>query len=205
MTPLESIEKLGEIVLNESKDKTEWIIKSAKETEKKILADAEKKGKENYDVIIQNGRQLGEKERQKLLSTAEMEAKKQVLNSKEVLIEETFLKARTKFNELKKTKKYKEILVNQIMSSIMVLDGKEFTVVVYEGENLKLTKEIVERIKNGTKRKGLKLILEEVSDDIGGVIVREKGGKVSIDNTFDSIIDRKRNEIRVRISEVLFE
>jgi V/A-type H+/Na+-transporting ATPase subunit E len=205
MAPLESIKKLGEIVLNESKDKTEWIIQSAKETEKKILSDAEKKGKENADVIIQDGKQLGEKERQKLLSTAEMEAKKQVLNSKEALIEETFLKARLKFDELKKTKKYKDILVSQIISSIVELDGKEFVVEAYEGENLKLTKEIVERINKDTKRKGLKLTLEEVSDDKGGVIVREKNGKVSIDNTFDSTIDRKRNEIRVRISEVLFE
>ncbi len=205
MAPLESIKKLGEIVLNESKDKTEWIIQSAKETEKKILSDAEKKGKENADVIIQDGKQLGEKERQKLLSTAEMEAKKQVLNSKEALIEETFLKARIKFDELKKTKKYKDVLVGQIISSIVELDGKEFVVEVYEGENLKLTKEIVEKINKDTKRKGLKLTLEEVSDDMGGVIVREKGGKVSIDNTFDSTIDRKRNEIRVRISEVLFE
>ncbi len=47
MAPLESIEKLGEIVLSESKDKTEWIIQSARETEKKVISDAEKKGKEN--------------------------------------------------------------------------------------------------------------------------------------------------------------
>ncbi len=205
MAPLESVDSLGHIVLNESKDKMEWIIQSAEETKKKILEDAENRAKENSDRIIQTGKQLGEKERQKLLSTAEMDVKKIVLNSKEGLIEETFLKARQKFNELKKTKKYKEILINQIESSIQELEGKEFTVDVYEGEGLELTKEIVQRMAKSTKRRGLKITLNEVSEDMGGVIVREKEGKVSINNTFDSILDRKKNEIRVRISEILFE
>lgn len=205
MAPLESVDSLGQIVLNESKDKTEWIIRSAEETEKKILEDAGSRAKENAETTIQNGRQLGEKEKQKILSTAEMQAKKVVLNSKEALINETFLKAREQFNELKKTKKYKEILIKQIVSSIGELEGKEFTVDVYEGEELKLTKEIVQRIGKETKRKGLKLTLNEISEDMGGVIVRGKDGKVSVNNTFDSILDRKRNEIRVRISEILFE
>jgi vacuolar-type H+-ATPase subunit E/Vma4 len=120
------------------------------------------------------------------------------------LIEETFRKSREKFNELKKTKKYKDILVNQIKSSILELEGKEFTVDVYEGEGLKLTKEIIQKIIKDTKRKGLKITINEIPNDMGGVIVREKEGKVSINNTFDSILDRKRNEIRVRISEILF-
>lgn len=204
MAPMESVDSLGQIVLNESRDKTEWIIQSAEETKKKILEDAESRAKENSDRIIQAGKQLGEKEKQKLLSTAEMEVKKIVLNSKETLIEETFHRARQKFNELKKTKKYKDILVKQIESSILELEGKDFEVDVYEGEELKLTSEIVQKIAKSTKRKGLKITLNEVSEDMGGVIVREKGGKVSINNTFDSILDRKRNEIRVRISEILF-
>ncbi|MBN1572020.1 MAG: hypothetical protein JW984_02365 [Deltaproteobacteria bacterium] len=205
MAPLESVDSLGQIVLNESKDKTEWIIQSAEETKKKIMEDAKSRAKENSDRIIHTGKQLGEKEKQKLLSTAEMEVKKIVLNSKETLIEETFRRARQEFNELKKTKKYKDILIKQVESSIAELEGKEFTVDVYEGEGLALTNEIVQRIAKNTKKKGLKITLNEVSEDMGGVIVREKGGKVSIDNTFDSILDRKRNEIRVRISEILFE
>lgn len=205
MAPLESVDSLGQIVLNESKDKMEWIIRSAEETEKKILEDAESRAKENAEKIVLNGRQLGEKEKQKILSTAEMQAKKVVLNSKEALIKKTFLKAREEFNELKKTEKYKDILIKQIISSILELEGKEFTVEVYEGEGLKLTKELVQRMGKETKRRGLKLTLNEVSEDLGGVIVREKEGKVSVDNTFDSILDRKRNDIRVRISEILFE
>ena len=40
MAPLESVESLGTIVINESRDKAEWNVKSAQETSKKILDEA---------------------------------------------------------------------------------------------------------------------------------------------------------------------
>jgi V/A-type H+-transporting ATPase subunit E len=205
MAPLETVDNLGNLILNESKDKREWTVKSAQEMSKKFLDEATQKAKENKDRIIEHGKYTGEKEKQKILSTAEMEAKKLILNAKESLIEEAFEKARERFRELKDDKKYKDILVTQIISSIGELTGKQFIVEVFEGAGLKLTDAVLSKIEKETKRKGLKIEVKEISEDMGGVIVREKAGKISIDNTFNSILERKKNDIRVTISEVLFE
>jgi V/A-type H+-transporting ATPase subunit E len=139
------------------------------------------------------------------MSTAEMEAKKLLLNAKEALIDEALKKAKEEYEKLKGKKEYKDALVKQVISSVMELDGKEFTVEVHEGDGLELTDKIVSNIEKETKKKGLKLALKEVSKDLGGVIVHQKGGKISVDNTFDSILERKKSEIRLKISGILFE
>jgi V/A-type H+-transporting ATPase subunit E len=205
MSPLESVESLGDVVIKESRDKAEWNIKSAQETSRKILDEAKEKTKENYEKIIREGSQSGEKERQKILSTAEMEMKKLVLNSREALIDATFKKALEKFGEFRKTKEYQGILLGQIISSVTELSGKEFIVDVYKGDGLKIGAETLKQIEKESKKKGLTIEINEVDDDLGGVIVREKKGKISVDNTLMSILDRKKNEIRVKVSEILFE
>jgi vacuolar-type H+-ATPase subunit E/Vma4 len=205
MAPLESVESLGKIVVNESRDKAEWNIKSAQETSKKILEEAAQKAKENYERIVQQGRQSGEKERQKILSTIEMEMKKLILNSREALIEQAFNLAWNKFEEFKKTKEYRDILVKQIISSIRELEGKGFTVDVHKGDSFKIDADALKQIEKETNKKGLIIEVREVDSDLGGVIVHEKNGKIAVDSTFASILDRKKNDTRVKVSEILFE
>ncbi len=205
MAPLESVESLGTIVVNESRDKAEWNVKSAQETSKKILDEAAQKATENYERIVQQGRQSGEKERQKILSTAEMEMKKLVLNSKEALIEQAFDLAWKKFEEFKKTKEYKDILIKQISSSVRELEGKHFVVDVHKGDALKIGAETLKQIEKESDKNGLTIEIREVENDLGGVIVHEKDGKISVDNTFASILERKKNDTRVKVSEILFE
>jgi len=205
MAPLESVESLGTIVINESRDKAEWNVKSAQETSKKILDEATQKAGDNYERIVQQGKQLGEKERQKILSTIDMEMKKLVLNSREGLIEQAFTLAGNKFEEFKKTKDYKDILIKQVISSIRELNGKNFIVDVHRGDSFKINAETLKHIEKESDKKGLTIEIREVEKDLGGVIVREKDGKISVDNTFASILERKKNETRVKVSEILFE
>jgi vacuolar-type H+-ATPase subunit E/Vma4 len=205
MAPLESVESLGTIVVNESHDKAEWNVKSAQETSKKMLDEAGLKAKDNYERIVQQGRQSGEKERQKILSTIEMEMKKLILNSREALIEQAFNLAWNKFEEFKKTKEYKDILVKQVILSIRELEGKSFIVDVHKGDSFKISTDTLKQIEKETNKKGLVVEIHEVDSDLGGVIVHEKDGKISVDNTFASILERKKNDTRVKVSEILFE
>ncbi len=205
MAPLESVESLGKIVINESRDKAEWNVKSAQETSKKILDEAGHKASENYERIVQQGKQLGEKERQKILSTIEMEMKKLVLNSKEALIEQAFSLAWKKFEEFKKTKEYKDSLIKQVILSVRELEGNSFLVDVHKGDSFKIGPEVLKQIEKETSKKGITIDVREVERDLGGVIVHEKDGKISVDNTFASILERKKNETRVKVSEILFE
>jgi len=205
MAPLDTVENLGIIVINESQDKAEWIIKSAQEMSNKYIDEATEKAAENADKIITQGRYTGEKEKQKILSTAEMEVKRMVLNCRESLIDEAFALARQKFEAFKKTKEYTDILKKHIIASIGELEGNSFTIVVSKADSFSLSDAVVNMIKKETGKKGLKLKLEEVEKDLGGVIVREKDGKVSIDNTFDSMLNRIKNEIRAKVSEILFD
>ena len=205
MAPLETVDNLGNIVIGESKDKGSWVVKSAEELSKKFKEEALKKAKDNSEKIIEQGRYIGTKERQKIMSTAEMEAKKLLLNAKEALIDEALKKAKEEYEKLRGKKEYQDILVKQVISSIAELDGKEFIVEAHEGDGLEFTDKIISTIEKETKRKGLKLVIKEVSKDLGGVIVHEKGGKISVDNTFDSILERKKSEIRLKISGILFE
>jgi vacuolar-type H+-ATPase subunit E/Vma4 len=205
MAPLESVESLGTIVVNEARDKAEWNVKSAQETSKKILDEAVQKAKENYERIVQLGKQSGEKERQKILSTVEMEMKKLTLNSREALIDQAFDGALKKFEEFKKTKQYKDILLTQVISSIRELEGTAFVVDVHKGDSLKISADVLKQLEKDTKKKGIVVEIREVDSDLGGVIVHEKNGKISVDNTFASILERKKNEMRVKASEILFE
>jgi V/A-type H+-transporting ATPase subunit E len=205
MAPLETVENLGNVVISESQDKAEWIIKSAQEMSNKYIDEATVKATENAEKIIAEGTYAGEKEKQKILSTAEMEVKRMVLNCRESLIDEAFALAREKFEVFKKTKEYKDILLVYIIASIGELEGNSFTIVASKVDSFSLTDAVVNRLKKETGKKGLKLTLEEVDTDLGGVIVKEKDGKVSIDNTFDSMLNRIKNEIRAKVSEILFD
>jgi vacuolar-type H+-ATPase subunit E/Vma4 len=127
------------------------------------------------------------------------------LNSREALIRQAFDVAWKKFEEFKKTKDYKEILIKQVISSIRELEGTAFIVDVHKGDSFKISADTLKLIEKETMKKGVVVEVRQVDSDLGGVIVHEKDGKISVDNTFASILERKKNETRVKASEILFE
>ena len=135
-----------------------------------------------------------------------MEMKKLVLNSREALIEQAFNLAWKKFEEFKKTKEYKDILIKQVIFISPRARGKELhSWMCIKAIPLRSDADTLKQIEKETNKKGLTIEIREVDRDLGGVIVHEKDGKISVDNTFASILERKKNETRVKVSEILFE
>lgn len=89
--------------------------------------------------------------------------------------------------------------------SVRELEGNSFLVDVHKGDSFKIGPEVLKQIEKETSKKGITIDVREVERDLGGVIVHEKDGKISVDNTFASILERKKNETRVKVSEILFE
>lgn len=149
----------------------------------KMEAEAESKR------ILEKGKEEGENIRKILVSKANQDARKELMNAREKIIEECFTKAHHKLSVLNE-KEYRETVARFLEEGVRKL-GKDCTVAVSREIDKELAKDMGLKVKGSV----------EVS---GGVIITSGDGRVTLDNTFEGILKRKRDELRVKVGKMLF-
>ena len=178
----------------------EQIKKDSEEEIKRILADAEKRREENILIakkeaeteakkILENGRKVNKNKKKILISKAKQESKKQIIKTKEEIIEECFIKAQQKLSQIK-DKEYENLLKKLIQKGIEKL-GKNCIVLISRESD----KKIVEH-------HGLKIVGK--TDATGGIILKSVDGRITLDYTLDGILKREKQKIRIKVGKLLF-
>jgi len=184
-----SVEKIIGQIKKDSEKEIDQIIKEAKKQAEIIKNSAKKEALAQSEKIIVNGKQQIEKEKKILLSKANQEFKRDIMNTKEKIIDECFTKAHHELSILK-GEKYKKLVEKLVKSGIQKL-GDDCTVFV--------TRDIDKEI---SVNLGLKI--EGKIDSSGGVILKSADGKVTLNNTFDGILKREKDKIRIEVGKLLF-
>lgn len=183
-----TLENLIQRIKRESENEINSIIREAEEKARKIVEKGRNEGKNEANRIRNKAIKDAERTKEKILAAARRKAKMEITNAKEDLIQLCF-------------ERMKEKLAN--------MDKKEYIKLVNG-----MAKKAIKEIKNGyiisTRKedeeisKKLKMEIKEKKKGIGGIIIKSKDGSKEIDLTFDFIIERKKDEIRISIAKKLF-
>ncbi|HIH97733.1 MAG TPA: hypothetical protein HA346_01810 [Thermoplasmata archaeon] len=184
------IDKIIERIEQSAGERIGAILKEAerqvKEIKERAKREAEEAGKK---LEVETEEKCGIVE-ERLTSNARQQAKREMLLTKEELIKEAFDRAREKLTQLKESE-YREIL-KKMLEEGKRLAGAECVVVPCKAKDGEYIKSL-----------GYQVSKESVKGS-GGAIIRSKDGSISVDQTFEGIIDRNWNELRIKVARALF-
>jgi len=198
---VEGAEKIIARILEDARLKASNNIKEAEKQASDIINAAKEEAEKKRTVIIENALKNADEMEKRAISVAELEARKIKLKAKQEIITSVFEKAITALNSLP-AETYAKILCNMIISS--VAKGNE-EVVLSIRDKERLGKEFIDDINRKLAEKGLKgdLRLSEQTANINGGFIL-KSGEIEINNSFDTLIRIKRNELEPEIIKILF-
>ncbi|HEC81443.1 MAG TPA: hypothetical protein ENI42_03335 [Thermoplasmatales archaeon] len=185
-----SLDKLIAQIEEDANQEIDRIIGEAKEEVRRKLEETGRKAKEEALLLKQHAEKEFENMKRSELSKVRQEVRRRVLERKEDIINECFRKALERFKNLS-GKEYIDFVKPLVEKSVKEITG-ECVIVPSRDEDVRLAKEL-----------GVPLAREKVNA-VGGVVVKSKDGRVSVDNTFEGILKRKEKEIRVRLGTMLF-
>jgi len=194
------------------------IISNAKEEANKILNEAKKQAKE----IQQKGKDLADKEKQIILesqvktikeqekqqiASLNLQARREILLKKEEEITKTFDLAKNELSNFNKKAEYDKILEGLIIEAGIAVDGGNLSVIMRKEDQNKI-KDFTSIAKEITKKTGNKCSLQlskNTINTIGGVVLKNEDGSISINNTFEALLEQKYHIIRTEVANTLIK
>lgn len=182
-------EKIIERIKNDSEKEINQIKKEADKQATSIINEAKKEARREAEKILVDGKKQGENIQKIMVSKTNQDAKRETMTSREKIIEECFTKAHHKLSTLKESE-YRKIVTKLIQKGSKKLDGKCDLII-----SRSYDRDIAGNM-------GFKVI--GTIEKSGGVILKSNNARVTLDQTFDGILKRKKEEIRRKVGKLLF-
>ena len=195
-----ALEDILKRIREDARQESRRIRKEAEEEVKIILGEAKKETGSIREKILSDARASIEDEKRRILTIANLEARKKVLEKKQDLLEEAFQKALNHLRHLA-DEEYRETVKKMLLEATE--SGKE-EVIVSPGEKRitpALLNEVNEELRSKGRQGELK-ISPERKDFQGGFIL--KAGRKEVNNTFDSLFKERREELETEVAGILF-
>ena len=167
---------------------------------RKIAADGRKTAEEEYAHILADGKREIRAAVKKILSQASMDARRIVRVERETGISHCFMEAENALTVLTGTSGYRQVLANLIESGLSELDAEEVFVVCTEHDRTLVAALIKERSGQAPPL----TLLSECAIAGGGVILRSKSGKITLNNTFEARMERLQDDLLFGIANILY-
>lgn len=183
---------LTDIIQKIQKDATKEasaIIHAAEHRSQDILSQGRMEARETIEKLEKDNEKAIETMKKKMLSGARREVRHEEMRAKEEVITDCFAQAKKFFASLT-GERYVRVVEKMIDQSVSLL--KEPVVVASRDMDKKIARDL-----------GLEVASGKI-EAAGGVIIREKDGSMEIDNTFEGVLARKHEDIRIKIAKKLF-
>ena len=198
-------ERIEELVLSDAKERAEKVLSEAEKKAKSIVEEARREAEKEAEAIISKKKTEAKAYARRILSEARLKAKLKVLNAKEQLVSEIFDEALKKLKELAQSPTYKDVLESLIRDAAITIGGGDLEILLPSDTNVVLDLDrIAKEAEAETGNKTSLTISDERIKSVGGVIVRSKDKLLTVDNTFESRLERLRERLRVSVANILF-
>jgi V/A-type H+/Na+-transporting ATPase subunit E len=184
-----SAETLIAKIKDDAKKDAENIIATAKKQSKQLIDDAVKTAKKQADQIIEQGKKEQENIKRIKISQAQQETKRQIMQARETIIDECFQKA------LEQLKNIDDNTYTRMMETLIKQTSEQIPGIFCIHPSRSLDETIAKKHNIPVKGK---------IDASGGILIVSEDGRITIDNTFEGILKRKRDSIRVQVGKLLF-
>lgn len=195
------LEKLIERIMSDARGRAETITAEARRKRERALAEAEASAEELYQREVSAARRSAEGERKHRVTLAALDARKGILEEKQVLIQEVFDRAIQAVASMPR-EQYVELLVRLTVSAAGDGSGE---VILSPLDMERLGEQVISRANEALERAGRAgglALSEETRDIAGGFILRTEG--LEINSSLEAIVGSRRDELEARIVETLF-
>ncbi len=190
-----ALENITERIKKDAKKKATETINQAKSDANDILLSARKtldREKKNVEMETEKTIKI---QRNRAISEGKLEARKMMLNAKEEVISRAFELTTDKLRNLDTSQK-EQYLGAAMRGAVKELGGDVFALCNARDQATvsKIASVVDSRIK----------VSSEGVDYLGGVVIKAKDGSAQINATFEGVLERKRNDLRKEVAEILF-
>ena len=184
-----SLEKIIQRIKKDADSEAGAIIREAEQKVSDILAQGQREAKDSIKKMEREHEKDIEGLKKKMLSAARREVRHMMMRAKEEVILECFAQAEKYLGDLE-GREYAKVVEALMLKAKPVV--KKGVVIPSRDADKKIAQELGFRVESRT-----------VSSR-GGVLIQDADGSMEIDNTFEGLLTRKHNEIRIKIAKILF-
>jgi len=195
------IKDIKDKILENAFQEKDKIIEEAKKEVEKIKEEAKNEIEKIKNNILQDYKQEADIKENKIITEAKLNANKDILSEKQLILEEIFLEAERRIQKLDK-QRYKKFIENLIFENIEL--GNE-TIYISEKDQKIIDNAFIENINKkliSNHKKG-KLKLSEKSISIrGGVVLGTEDIKKNA--SLEIMLERTKEDIETKLNKFLF-
>ncbi|AGC67369.1 V-type ATP synthase subunit E [Thermoclostridium stercorarium subsp. stercorarium DSM 8532] len=194
-------EKIKAKILEDAEARAGQIIKEAEAEAREIKENALKEAERKKAEILKKGETDGKEIYRRMLSEADLEGRKEVLRTKQDLVEEAFRKAMDRLCGIS-DRDYQNLLVNMIVEAAKGEDGE---ILLSEADKKRIDKDFVKNINRKIKdcgKEGKLVLAEDSIRTAGGFVLRYKD--MEINNTFEVLFEMLKPRLENDVVKILF-
>ncbi len=197
-----TIKDINNKIISDARIQAEKIITQAEDNANNIIKKGEKEANNIKNVISYKNTQEASLKKSKILTEANLKAKKTILLEKQNIIEDVFDKALEIILKLN-DKEYHNFIKKLILDNIEIGDE---TIFIGSSDQRKISESFIEDINKELKSKGEKGVLKLSLSYLpikGGVVIGY--GKIRKNISLELLLKNVREESEMQISKILFD
>jgi len=197
-----TIKDINNKIISDAGIQAEKIIAQAEDNANNIIKKGEKEANNIKNIILYKNKQEVSLKKSKILTEANLKAKKTILLEKQNIIEDVFDKALEIILKLN-DKEYHDFIKKLILDNIEIGDE---TIFIGSSDQRKISQSFVEDINKELKAKGERGVLKLSCSYLtikGGVIIGS--GKIRKNISLELLLKDVREESEMQISKILFD
>lgn len=195
------VEKIKEKILQDSEVRAQSIVADAKKQAEEIIEKANVKAVQKADEIQKKANSDAAEKLKISSSMLELEMRKDILSTKQQLIEEVFQKALDSLSKLENNE-YEATLYKLIVDAI---ESGDEEILLSKNDKNRLPADFVSKLNQvivQAGKKGNLKLSDETRDIMGGFVLKAKG--VEINYSFEALLRMDRDEIEPEVAAILF-
>ena len=194
-------EKIIEKIIADAEEKAREITSDAQAEAGRIVAAANETAAEKKEKSLAEGEKEAVLTKQRIVSSAHMEAKKLLLQARQDLLSEAFAAA------LNKIKNMDNAQFERLMTDLMVnlIETGDETVIINEADKKRLSPDFIYYVNRTVAKEQVPCnvtMSDEARDIPSGFIL--KRGDVEINATFEALLRQKKDALSAEVVKILF-
>jgi V/A-type H+/Na+-transporting ATPase subunit E len=194
---MEGMDKISDGIISKVKTEAQGIIKEAEEKAQQKIAEAEKKREQNINDAKSRITEEAEAEAARITSDAKVKARQEILQAKTEVVNDIIEKAK---NSIENKSGDKEKLLALVKDALPGIGSKKARLLA-SSKDLAGIKAAVE----GDSSLADKIVSFDEYTCLGGIVLEDEEGKLRVDNTYNTRIERALQRLLPQIAKELFQ
>ena len=195
---MSNISNLTSKILEDAEDKKTSILNDANEQRDKIIAKKEEEASAEEKLILERAERDAAARKERIISGAELNSRNEKLAAKQKVINLVFESSVEALCNLS-NEELKDFVTDSILNS--GIEGNKNLILNEEGAKV-ITTEVLNEINNKLNSKATITLSSEKRNFKGGFILEKDG--IEINNTYEALVSSIKDDLSLKVAQVLF-